>query len=78
VHVFVHLCIKHINKFRVLYHKSYIDDKNEKDSTKTIDNSKLKKAQEYYNKAIEAQKNGDWTKYGENINELGNILNSIK
>ena len=32
MHVFVHLCIKHINKFRVLYHKSYIDDKNEKDS----------------------------------------------
>lgn len=55
-----------------------INDKNEKDSTKTIDDSKLKKAQEYYNKAIEAQKNGDWTKYGENINELGNILNSIK
>ncbi len=45
---------------------------------RTIDDSKLKKAQEYYNKAIEAQKNGDWTKYGENINELGNILNSIK
>lgn len=55
-----------------------INDKNEKDSTKTIDDSKLKKAQEYYNKAIEAQKNGDWTKYGQNINELGNILNSIK
>ncbi|MCS4467879.1 hypothetical protein JTS96_02315 [Clostridium botulinum] len=33
-----------------------INDKNEKDSTKTIDDSKLKKAQEYYNKAIEAQK----------------------
>lgn len=32
MHVFVHLCMMHINKFRVLYHKSYVDDKNEKDS----------------------------------------------
>ena len=32
MHVFVHLCGKHINKFRILYHRSCIDDKNEKDS----------------------------------------------
>ncbi|WP_251862154.1 UPF0182 family protein [Clostridium sp. Marseille-Q2269] len=56
-----------------------INNKNEKDSKKDIvDDSKLKKAQQYYNNAIEAQKNGDWSKYGENINQLGDVLNSIK
>ncbi|NFJ63289.1 UPF0182 family protein [Clostridium botulinum] len=55
-----------------------INDKNKKDSTKTIDDSKVKKAQAYYTQPIEAQKHGDWTKYGENINVLGNILNSLK
>ncbi|ENK1245191.1 UPF0182 family protein [Clostridium sporogenes] len=55
-----------------------INDKNEKSVTKTIDDSKLKKAKEYYDEAIKAQKNGDWTKYGENINKLGNLLNDIK
>ncbi|KOR26500.1 UPF0182 family protein [Clostridium sp. L74] len=55
-----------------------INDKNEKSVTKTIDDSKLKKAKEYYDEAIKAQKNGDWTKYGENINKLGDLLNDIK
>ena len=46
----------------------------------TIDPSvseKISKAADAYNKAIEAQKNGDWAKYGELINELGNILNNL-
>ncbi|MGL4762582.1 MAG: UPF0182 family protein [Sarcina sp.] len=30
-----------------------------------------------FNEAIEAQKSGDWAKYGELINELGNMLNSL-
>ncbi len=55
-----------------------INNKNEKNVVKTIDDSKLKKAKEYYDEAIKAQKNGDWTKYGENINKLGDILNDIK
>ncbi|WP_409069093.1 UPF0182 family protein [Clostridium sp. FAM 1755] len=55
-----------------------INDKNEKSVTKTIDDSKLKKAKEYYDEAIKSQKNGDWTKYGENINKLGDLLNDIK
>ncbi|EJO5348930.1 UPF0182 family protein [Clostridium botulinum] len=53
-------------------------NKNLKSNTNIIDDSKLKKAQEYYNKAIDAQKNGHWSKYGENINKLGDLLNNIK
>ncbi|EJP6473825.1 UPF0182 family protein [Clostridium botulinum] len=60
------------------YKDNKINDKNEKSVTKTIDDSKLKKVKEYYDEAIKAQKNGDWTKYGENINKLGELLNDIK
>ena len=34
----------------------------------------MKKARELYEKAIEAQKNGDWAAYGEYMEDLGNIL----
>ncbi len=34
----------------------------------------LKKAEEYYRNAIEAQKRGDWKMYGEEIEKLGNAL----
>jgi len=37
----------------------------------------MSKVKEAYNKAIEAQKNGDWAKYGQYINELGNLINSL-
>ncbi len=37
----------------------------------------ISKAKELYQKAIDAQKNGDWAAYGEYIKELGNILNNI-
>lgn len=37
----------------------------------------MSKVKEVYNKAIEAQKNGDWAKYGEYISELGNLINSL-
>ncbi len=37
----------------------------------------LKEAKDLYNKALEAQKNGDWAKYGEYIKKLGEILNKI-
>ncbi|PJI08349.1 MULTISPECIES: UPF0182 family protein [Clostridium] len=38
---------------------------------------KLKQAQDLYNEAIDAQKSGDWSKYGEDINKLGNILSEL-
>lgn len=50
------------------------DDKKDT-SPKTAD---ISKAKDYYNKAVEAQKKGDWTEYGKNINELGKLLNDLK
>ena len=41
------------------------------------DNSGVKEAADLFNKAIEAQKNGDWTTYGEFINKLGDVLNKM-
>ncbi|WP_315121831.1 UPF0182 family protein [uncultured Clostridium sp.] len=37
----------------------------------------IKSAKDVYEKAIEAQKNGDWAKYGEYIKSLGEILNTL-
>lgn len=37
----------------------------------------LKDAKELYEKAIEAQKQGNWAEYGENIKRLGDILNKL-
>lgn len=37
-------------------------------------NETLFKVKELYNKALEAQKNGEWSKYGEYIKELGSLL----
>jgi uncharacterized membrane protein (UPF0182 family) len=42
---------------------------------KTLEN--IKTAKILYNKALEAQKNGDWAEYGTFIKELGNILDEI-
>lgn len=45
-----------------------------------IDKNKLqgvKEAKQMYNNALEAQKNGDWAKYGEYIKSLGEILDNI-
>lgn len=38
---------------------------------------KLKAAKDYYNKAIEAQKAGDWASYGDNIKKLSEILDEL-
>lgn len=47
-------------------------------NTATPENSEnIKEAQDIYNKAIDAQKNGDWAKYGEYIKQLGDILNKL-
>lgn len=40
-------------------------------------NEKINKAADAYNKAIDAQKSGDWARYGELIKELGDILNNL-
>lgn len=37
----------------------------------------LKKAKDAYDRAIEAQRNGDWAKYGEYIKELGDIIDNL-
>ncbi|WP_138207506.1 UPF0182 family protein [Haloimpatiens lingqiaonensis] len=46
----------------------------QKTSNEPVNTSEIKKAKELYDKALEAQKKGDWTKYGEYINELGKLL----
>lgn len=42
-----------------------------------IDSSLMTRIRNAYNSAIEAQKAGDWAKYGEYINELGDIINNL-
>lgn len=41
------------------------------------DNADIKKIKELYDKAMEAQKNGDWAKYGEYINSLGKEIEKV-
>lgn len=43
----------------------------------TIPSGGVKEAADLFNKAIEAQKSGDWAKYGKFIDELGGILNKL-
>lgn len=38
----------------------------------------VEEAKRLYNDALNAQKDGDWAKYGEDINKLGEVLNKIK
>lgn len=45
--------------------------------TPVLDNSKIKKAKELYDNAVDAQKNGDWAKYGDYIKQLGDLLNEL-
>lgn len=58
-------------------------DQNSKDSGEgkpqesSEKNEKLKQAKVNYDKAMEAQKNGDWAKYGEYIKELGKLLGEM-
>lgn len=42
-----------------------------------INTDLAKQAKDLYDKAIEAQKNGDWAKYGDDISKLGDILNKL-
>lgn len=59
---------------------------NNKEETKTEDedknikqpeqNSEIKDIKSWFDKALDAQKSGDWAKYGEYIKEIEKILNS--
>ena len=67
---------------KLFNYNSFEENKNSnKDETSnteiTSDNSGVKEAADLFNKAIEAQKNGDWTTYGEFINKLGDVLNKM-
>ncbi|MDU6144401.1 MAG: UPF0182 family protein [Clostridium perfringens] len=63
------------------YNSSEENKNSNKDETPktetTSDKSGVKEAADLFNKAIEAQKNGDWATYGEFINKLGDILNKM-
>ncbi|AEF16093.1 UPF0182 protein [Thermoanaerobacterium xylanolyticum LX-11] len=37
----------------------------------------IKKANDIYNNAMNASKNGDWTDFGKNLDELGSVLNDL-
>lgn len=52
-------------------------DNNVQDDKSFDKTNKLKQVKEIYDKAMEAQKNGDWSKYGEYIKELGDKLKDI-
>ncbi|WP_234124804.1 UPF0182 family protein [Clostridium hydrogenum] len=43
----------------------------------SIDKQKLKDAEDLYNKAIDAQKNGDWSSYGDYIKQLGKTIEEL-
>lgn len=63
------------------YNSSEENKNSNKDETPktetTSDKSGVKEAADLFNKAIEAQKNGDWATYGEFINKLGDALNKM-
>jgi len=46
-------------------------------TTPAADASKLKNAKDLYDKALAAQKAGDWANYGDNIDKLGKLLGEL-
>lgn len=51
---------------------------NESNNTNLGDKAeKLKQAKDLYNKAIDAQKNGDWSQYGTYIQNLGKLIDEL-
>lgn len=62
-----------------------VEENNTSNNAGTVNNSQqesvsldsLGKLKEVYSKAIESQKNGDWSKYGEYINELGKLIDEL-
>ncbi|MCY6485848.1 UPF0182 family protein [Clostridium aestuarii] len=58
------------------------EDNRQDESTKIDDQTEgsdtnITKIKELYNKSLDAQKNGDWAKYGQYIKELGDVINNI-
>lgn len=43
----------------------------------TVNPDKAKEAKSLYDKALESQKSGDWSKYGEYIKQLGDLINEM-
>lgn len=52
--------------------------KQDKESVTKDSNALLSEIKELYSEALKAQKSGDWAKYGEYTNKIGNILNKVK
>lgn len=48
-----------------------------KGSTSKDQSQKLKQIRELYDNAIKSQKDGDWSKYGDYINQLGKLINEL-
>ena len=46
-------------------------------SGEAVNPDSMQKLSEAYNKALEAQKNGDWAEYGEYINQLGELIDQL-
>jgi uncharacterized membrane protein (UPF0182 family) len=46
-------------------------------SNSSINSSQINQANDLYNKALDAEKNGDWTNYGNYIKQLGDILKQL-
>ena len=49
----------------------------ESNPNSSLEGGSINEAADLFNKAIEAQKNGDWASYGEFINKLGELLNNL-
>jgi uncharacterized membrane protein (UPF0182 family) len=47
-------------------------------TTPQVNNNSINQAVDIYNKAMQAQKNGDWASYGEYIKDLGDTLKQLQ
>lgn len=47
-------------------------------TTPQVNNNSINQAVDIYNKAMQAEKNGDWTSYGEYIKDLGDTLKQLQ
>ncbi|MEY8001499.1 UPF0182 family protein [Clostridium sp. Mt-5] len=56
---------------------SYNSDNSQAQVSTSNNSEQIKKAKALYDDAINSQKNGDWAKYGEDIDELGKIIDSL-
>ncbi|MFA9397232.1 MAG: UPF0182 family protein [Clostridiaceae bacterium] len=52
-------------------------DVQENDSSQVLTQSKAEELKGLYEKALEAQKNGNWSSYGEYIDELGKLISEL-